>query len=316
MSRLSGIQIQKDQVVVNKGKIDMEKRTNIERASSTAGYTCFSRACATREKDERFRGPDQMAELFLPGFAKIILNVPVLRKAFMGKVAPSGIYEYVLARTRLLDEIFLDGLTEKISQTVLLGAGMDTRALRFATKNQGTKIIELDIEKTQHPKIEILARKHVMLPEELVFATIDFNKENISDVLMKAGYQRGRYNLFLWEGVTMYLNAEAVDGTLAFIKASSKKGSRVVFDYILASVLRRENRFYGEKEIFDTVSRAGEGWTFGIEEGAIGEYLNERGLRMISHYTPAELEERYFRNEDGSVDRRINGTHCIVLAEV
>ena len=37
---------------------------------------------------------------------------------------------------------------------------------------------------------------------------------------------------------------------------------------------------------------------------------------MISHYTPAELEERYFRNEDGSVDRRINGTHCIVLAEV
>ena len=97
-----------------------------------------------------------MAEIFLPAFARIILNVPVLRKAFMSKVAPSGIYEYVLARTKLLDEIFMDGLARRVCQIVLLGAGMDTRALRFASNNQGTRIIELDIEKTQHPKIEIL----------------------------------------------------------------------------------------------------------------------------------------------------------------
>jgi methyltransferase (TIGR00027 family) len=294
----------------------MTNRTKDEKASNTAGYTCFSRACATREKDERFRGPDHMAEIFLPAFAKVILNVPVLRKAFMSKVAPSGIYEYVIARTKLLDETFLDGLAKGVCQIVILGAGMDTRALRFASKNQGTKIIELDIEKTQHPKIEILNRKKVELPDELVFASIDFNKQRLSDVLMIAGYQRDQLSLFLWEGVTMYLNSDAVDGTLTFIRESTQKGSRVTFDYIFGSVLRQENKFYGEKEIFDTVSRAGEGWTFGIEEGKIEEYLTERGFKMMSHFTPSELEERYFKTEDGNVVRRINGTHCIVQGEV
>lgn len=294
----------------------MEKRTKQEKASSTAGYTCFSRACATREKDERYRGPDTMAEMFLPGFAKVILNVPVLRKVFMSKVAPSGIYEYVIARTKVFDEIFLDGLARRITQIVIMGAGMDTRALRFANQNRGTRIIELDIEKTQRPKIDILNRNQVALPEELVFASIDFNKESLSDVLMNAGYQKEQPGLFLWEGVTMYLNAEAVDGTLAFIRKNSSRGNQIVFDYIYASVLRRENQFYGEKEIFDTVSQAGEGYTFGIEKGEIDEYLAERGYRMAAHYTPSELEQKYFKTEDGDIPRRINGTHSIVLAEV
>lgn len=294
----------------------MTKRSKDEKASNTAGYTCFSRACASREKDERFRGPDYMAEIFLPALAKVILNVPVLRKAFMSKVAPSGIYEYVIARTKLLDEIFLDGLANKVYQIVVLGAGMDTRALRFAGMNQGTKIIELDIEKTQRPKVEILNRKKVELPDELVFASIDFNTEVLSDVLINAGYRRDQQSLFLWEGVTMYLNSDAVNSTLSFIKKSSQKGSRVAFDYIFGSVLRQENKFYGEKEIFDTVSQTGEGWTFGLEEGKVEELLTKHGFKMISHYTPSELEERYFRADDGSIIRRINGTHCIVQASV
>ncbi len=230
----------------------------------------------------------------------------------MSKVAPSGIYEYVLARTKLLDEIFLNALEKKVHQIVLLGAGMDTRALRFANKNQGTKIIELDIEKTQQPKIEILRRKQVELPDELVFASIDFNKQSLSDVLITAGYQKDQQSIFLWEGVTMYLNSDAVDGTLSFIRESSQKGNRIAFDYIYASVLRQENKFYGEKEIFETVSRAGEGWKFGIEEGEIEKFLTERGFKMMSHYTPSELEERYFRADDGKLISRINGTHCIV----
>jgi len=278
----------------------MAKRTKDEKASNTAGYTCFSRACATREKDERYQGPDYMAEIFLPVFAKVILNIPMLRKVFMSRVAPSGIYEYVIARTKLFDEIFLEGLEKNIPQIVILGAGMDTRALRFADKNQGTKIIELDIENAQNPKIAILNRKEVALPVELEFASIDFNQESLSDVLLNAGYLKVQQNLFLWEGVTMYLNSDAVDGTLTFIRESSQKGSRVAFDYIYASLLRQEYKFYGEREIFETVSRAGEGWTFGIDEGEIEKYLAERGFEMVSHYTPAELEERYFGASGGS----------------
>ncbi|MBN1310714.1 MAG: SAM-dependent methyltransferase [Anaerolineae bacterium] len=289
--------------------------SKIEReGSSTSGYTCFSRACATREKDERFRGPDYLAELFMPPIPNILLNIPILRKLCMGKLFPTGIHEYVLARTRAFDEAFVNALDDGISQIVVLGAGMDTRALRFQDRNKGTMIFELDIHATQHYKREVLERKKVVLPPELVFVPIDFNKQRLADVLIEAGYQQGQKTLFLWEGVTMYLEAEAVDGTLAFIRTGVAEGSVVVFDYVRASVLRYENTLYGEDDIRGTVARAEEGWIYGIEDGAIEDFLAERGFKLLSHYLPSDLEAAYLTADDGTRFGRINETHCILIA--
>lgn len=286
------------------------------KGSSTAGYTCFSRACANRERDERFRGPDDVAQVMLPAFARIVLNVPALRRLFMSRVAPPGIYEYVLARTKLLDEVFLKALEERFAQIVLLGAGFDTRAIRFAEHNQATRVFELDKADVQEPKIAILRRKNVAIPETTVLVPMDFNKQGMRDALLNAGYQEGALSLFIWEGVTMYLNAESVDATLEFIQRSVGKGSIVAFDYLLAPVLRREGRYYGERQIYDTVARAGEGWTFGLDEGEVGGFLSARGFDLLAHYTPSQLEEKYLTAEDGTRFGRINGTHCIAIAAV
>jgi O-methyltransferase involved in polyketide biosynthesis len=89
-----------------------------------------------------------------------------------------------------------------------------------------------------------------------------------------------------------------------------------VFDYIYASVLRQENRYYGEEGIFNTVTKAGEGWKFGLEEGEVEPFLAARGFEMLAHYTPVELEKLYLTAEDGTFHGRVNGTHCIVLAAV
>jgi hypothetical protein len=51
-----------------------------------------------------------MAQVFLPLGAKLFLNVKFLRTLFMNKLTPPGIYEYVLARTKVIDEIFLFAL--------------------------------------------------------------------------------------------------------------------------------------------------------------------------------------------------------------
>jgi methyltransferase (TIGR00027 family) len=294
----------------------MAERRIEREGSSTAGYTCFSRACATREQDTRFRGPDYLAEIFMPPIPNILLNVPFLRKLCMRKLFPTGIHEYVLARTRVFDAVFVDALESGFSQIVLLGAGMDTRAFRFQEKNRGATIFDLDIHATQRYKREVLERKKIAPPAGLVFAPIDFNKQRLADVLAEAGYREGQQTLFLWEGVTMYLEAEAVDGTLAFIRNSAAEGSIVVFDYVRASVLRYENTLYGEKDIRGTVARAEEGWIFGIEDGTIGGFLAERGFKLLSHYTPPDLEAAYLTAEDGTKFGRINETHCIVIAGV
>jgi methyltransferase (TIGR00027 family) len=294
----------------------MTERRIEREGSSTAGYTCFSRACATREQDEHFRGPDYLAETFLPFMPKILFSIPFLRKWLMRKMFPTGIHEYVLARTKLFDEAFVDALDRGFSQVVLLGAGMDTRALRFQDRNKGATIFELDIHATQRYKREVYKRKKTALPDTLVFVPIDFNKERLADVLAQAGYREQQRTFFLWEGVTMYLEPEAVDGTLSFIRNSAAAGSIVAFDYVRASVLRRENTLYGEKGSYDRVARAGERWTFGIEDRAIEGFLTERGLKLLSHYMPSDLEAAYLTADDGTRFGRINETHCIVIAGV
>jgi methyltransferase (TIGR00027 family) len=77
-----------------------------------------------------------------------------------------------------------------------LRAGFDTRALRFAGRNRGTKVFELDVATTQQPKIEIMHRKKMDVPAELVFVPIDFDKEDLFEVLSNAGYQEGQKTLF------------------------------------------------------------------------------------------------------------------------
>jgi methyltransferase (TIGR00027 family) len=294
----------------------MSEENPWQKASRTASYTCFSRACANKEKDPRLRGPDCLAEIFLPMAARCVQGSPLLRSLFMRIMAPPGIYEYVLVRTKLIDEVFVQALEGGFSQIVLLGAGFDTRALRFADRNKGIRIFELDAPATQQPKIEILHRKRIHLPGELVFVPFDFNRDGLSEVLFAAGFMPHRKNLFVLEGVVMYLTPDAVDATLDFVRSTSAEGSLVVFDYVRAPVLRRENRLYGEKEIFKTVSRAGEGWTFGLEDEEVERFMSERSFEITDHYTPADLEKIFLTAEDGQRLARVNETHCIVVASV
>jgi len=118
--------------------------------------------------------------------------------------------------------------------------------------------------------------------------------------------------LFLLEGVTMYLSDDAIDKTFTFIRDVAGKGSWVVFDYIYAGVLRQENKYYGEKDIFKTVAKAGEAWSFALEEGETGSFLRKYDFNLKNHSNARELEERYFKNQEGKIVGKINGTHSIV----
>jgi len=245
-----------------------------------------------------------------------MLDFVLLRKLLMRIMFPPGIYEYVYARTKVIDAVFLHALEDSFDQIVLLGAGFDTRALRFADHNHGTKIFELDVPTTQIPKLDIYHKKKLTLPPEVTFIPIDFDSQDIFTILSTAGYKDGGKTLFLWEGVCMYLTDRAVGDILDFVRSHAAPGSQIIFDYVYASVLRRENRYYGEQGIFETVARTGESWTFGLEEGQIEPFLTAHGFEMLEHYTPLELEQHYLTAANGTLHGRVNGTHCIVFAAV
>ncbi len=63
------------------------------------------------------------------------------------------------------------------------------------------------------------------------------------------------------------------------------------------------------------MSRAGEGWHFGIERGGLGEFLSSYGLKAIDEMDAQEIEGRYFRDASGRLLARVNGAHCFVTAK-
>ena len=299
----------KASLVINRDKKTIETKT-----SMTAKYTCMSRAASSMEKRECYKGTDNISSILVPGIIKLLFRSSWICKLYGENIAPKGIYEYVIARTKYIDSVFRDALEKGFDQILIFGAGFDSRAQRFNHLNQSTMIFELDAPITQGEKKRAFDKKKIMIPERLVFVPINFNKEKLEEKLTQAGFEENRQSLFLLEGVTMYLSDTAIDSTFSFIRDVSGKGSLIVFDYVYAGVLRGENRYYGEKDIVSSVAKAGEAWTFALEEGETGDFLLKYGFTLKDHSNAKELEGNYFRNSEGKIAGKINGTHSLVTA--
>ena len=158
----------------------MSKKSVEQKSSKTAIFASLYRAIANKEfNNERF-GSDYLAEYFLPSHLKFFIKFKKIRvnvKNKGNKLTP-GVYEYMLARTAFFDNVFLDALNKNIPQIVLLGAGYDTRAYRFAKLNNTTKIIELDIATTQNRKKKCLKKAQIDFPKHVTLVPIDFNKSS------------------------------------------------------------------------------------------------------------------------------------------
>jgi methyltransferase (TIGR00027 family) len=274
--------------------------------------TCLSRAASYTDRRECYAGPDGIAYLLVPLFFKLPLSSARLSRLFIRHFFPNGIYEYVIARTKYFDAVFTEAIEQGFDQIVILGAGFDSRALRFNRLNRGTRIFELDAPTTQREKLKAYQSKKLVIPENLVFIPIDFNQESLAQKTAQAGFVAGRTSLFLLEGVTMYLSQGAIEDTFRFISDVSGTGSLIVFDYIHAGVLRKEKRYYGEAEIYRTVAKVGEEWMFALEESEVERFLSRYGFLPKDHSDTQKLEERYFRNSKGLTVGKINGTHAIV----
>lgn len=289
-------------------------RRRIEtKTSRTAQYTCICRAASFREKRECYQGSDDIAYSLVPVMIKLILKSSLLCQLCGKYLAPRGIYQYVIARTKYIDSEFRDALIKGFDQIVIFGAGFDSRAERFDHLNKSTKIFELDAPITQQEKLKAFSKKKINVPANLVFVPINFNKENLSNKLIEAGFETRRKSMFLMEGLTMYLSSSTIDSTFSFFRDFSAMESLVIFDYVNAGVLLRENRYHGEKDILKTVSRAGESWTFALEQGEIESFLGHYDFNLKDHRNALQLEKKYFRNREGKILGKINGTHNIAI---
>lgn len=178
------------------------------------------------------------------------------RYPFEGEVRPQ--YE-AAARIGFFDAV-VDQYLPEVAQFVILGAGFDTRDYRLPADTRA-RVFEVDSAKTQMIKRETL-KKAGIDSSGVTFVPADFEQQDWFAGLTAAGFDPGEPTLFLWEGVTMYLDRAAVEDTLHTI-ASTAPGSVVAFDYFTTEALESPTLYwrYGRA----TTKAAGEVLKFGVD---------------------------------------------------
>jgi methyltransferase (TIGR00027 family) len=277
--------------------------------SRTADYTCMYRAASYLEKNELYKSEDYIAPRLLRGLIKFPVKYKLINYNWI--FFPKGIYEYVIARTKYIDHIFKKAIENGIEQILIFGAGFDSRAIRFTEKNMNTKIFELDSLHTQTVKIKQCRKKDISIPRNTIFIPMDFHVDSLSEKLELNGFKRYKPTLFIMEGIIMYLNKEVVDELFKLIYQLALPESSVIFDYVYASVLGRENIYYGEKDVYEKVNSLREPWLFGIEKGETEAFLKNYNFNLIQDLNSEDLEKMFFRDEQGNIMAKINGTLSI-----
>ena len=158
----------------------------------------------------------------------------LLFKKIMGPLRP--IQGQVLARSRFSEEKLKLAFGQGIDQCVVVGAGLDTLALRTRdwegkNENQKLMIYELDHPATQQAKIKKLNRLKTASLDNLEFVSVDFERQSLAEGLKQSSFDPAKPAFFIWLGVTPYLTEEAIFNTVKSIVSTSVEGSELVFDY-------------------------------------------------------------------------------------
>jgi len=266
-------------------------------ASRTAEQNALFRALESSRPPHRRICDDPLARHFLSWPFTLVMGIAAIPggatfvRSYIDRRWP-GVRSSVVARTRLIDDLIAAALEEAIEQLVILGAGFDSRAYRLS-RLATIDTFEVDHPNTQAAKQEALRNVLPSPPKRVRFVAVDFKHNDLPSAMSEAGYRESKRTLVLWEGVTNYLTAEAVDSTLRWCSTASA-GSQLLFTYVHRDILTTPSAFVGTRNLFASLEKAGERFTFGMDPNQVPDYLAGRGFSLELDIGAAEYRARYF----------------------
>jgi methyltransferase (TIGR00027 family) len=263
-----------------------------DRPSSTAQWTTLGRALELNRDDRIVT--DRYAPSFLSRTSRALLQSlsaggAIVRRAERFELV--GLATSGLCRHRFVDEHLLAALPDA-EQVLVLGAGYDSRAYRFATEIGPRPVYEVDLPPLSRRKAAIVASRADVFGNASVYRVeIDFRTQSLVDRLAGTGFSPGGRTFVVWEGVSPYLNAGAVDETLAALSRVCGSGSMLAMDfwqhvggaggYPIRLAAVRAMRFIGEPI------------TFAVDAARAGSVLAPHGFEIVDLAEAAEMTTRY-----------------------
>ncbi|MDA8141437.1 MAG: class I SAM-dependent methyltransferase [Desulfobacteraceae bacterium] len=137
---------------------------------------------------------------------------------------------HVVLRSRFAEERLKLSLERGVKHYILVGAGLDTFALRQPDWAAGLTIVEVDHPNTQRLKLDKIGAAGLRVPDNVFFAALDFESQSLEQGLSRHGIEAKDPVFFSWLGVTMYLAEPAIDATLNCM-ARGPRGSEAVITF-------------------------------------------------------------------------------------
>lgn len=295
----------------------MSERANppLPGISRTSIYVAAGRAMGAREPDPAARNPDYLAERLLGDPSTLDVDHPAVRALGLGyddamkDVEVVNIVRLMTVRTRFIDEALERAIAGGATQVVVLGAGFDSHAYRCQALLAHARVFEVDRPVTQALKKQRVNDVLGGPPANLTYVPIDFQHEDLPAVLTRHGYDPVQRTFFILEGVTMYVQEDAVRATLRFV-AAHPPGSGLVFDFVYRAMI---DMIAGID--WATVPQAAkpflerflklikdEPWVFGLPVGGEREFLGECGLELREAFMIGGEDslKRYLTKADGT----------------
>ena len=201
------------------------------------------------------------------------------------------------ARSRIAEDGLSVAVSGGIRQIVILGAGLDTFALRSSHGARQVRIYEVDHPATQAWKRRRLAKAQLALPPWVTLVPVDFEQHDWRETLVGAGFQPNMPAFFTWLGVVPYLTQEAVGSTLGYMGLLEK--SEVVFDYMEPSEAFSEEIRELVTVRTEQPEKMNERWASRFEPAGMAEILRSHGFSDIEDIDFREIRSRFGRAVQG-----------------
>jgi len=283
--------------------------------SRTCFYCAAGRAVGAREPDLSARNPDYLAEKLVGDDPCLVLDHPATRALSlsydeaMKDAEIVGIVRAMTVRTRFIDEALERAIAGGAAHVVILGAGLDSHAYRFRELLANARVFEVDRPATQALKKQRVEEVLGGPPPNLSYVPIDFQRDDLAEVLRLHGHDQAQHTFFIMEGVTMYVPEDGVRATLGYV-AGHPPGSGIVFDFVYrpmvvalmnvdwAKVPEGAKAFI--ERFLDLIKD--EPWVFGFPVGGEREFLREVGLELREALTIGgdESLKRYLTRANGT----------------
>jgi methyltransferase (TIGR00027 family) len=226
------------------------------------------------------RNPDTAVAQLLSASQR--LGCAIRGRFLLPRLRARGFYQYLLARTRYYDEVFIDAAEGGFGRIINIGCGSDTRAYRFegALRRSGVEVIECDLP--QAIRVKQRTAQARWRTDHIRYLPLDLNEPGWTPLEEVLDQLEAKPVLVMMEGVSAYVDREAFQSFLRFLALRLPPGSGLAYDCKVAGV----NDGFGSSERVRGPFRlpAGREHILAFHEG--------RGFDLQHMELSADLQER------------------------